>query len=90
MKYKAVFFDLDGTLMDTSEGIFACGRYAMDKAGIEYWIVYAEDEAGAKLAGQYGVTSAPTLFVPAEDGYALYGGLSDILTFVKESSKVTA
>ena len=36
MKYKAVFFDLDGTLMDTSEGIFACGRYAMDKAGIPF------------------------------------------------------
>ena len=36
MKYKAVFFDLDGTLMDTSEGIFACGRYAMDKAGLPF------------------------------------------------------
>ena len=34
MKYKAVFFDLDGTLMDTSEGIFAGGRYAMDKIGL--------------------------------------------------------
>ena len=34
MKYKAVFFDLDGTLMDTSDGIFAGGRYAMDKVGI--------------------------------------------------------
>ena len=34
MKYKAVFFDLDGTLMDTSDGIFAGGRYAMDRVGI--------------------------------------------------------
>jgi len=34
MRYKAVFFDLDGTLMDTSEGIFAGGRYAMDKLGL--------------------------------------------------------
>ena len=34
MKFKAVFFDLDGTLMDTSDGIFAGGRYAMDKVGI--------------------------------------------------------
>ncbi len=35
MKYKAVFFDLDGTLMDTSEGVLAGGRYAMEKVGIE-------------------------------------------------------
>ena len=34
MKYRAVFFDLDGTLMDTSDGIFSGGRYAMDKVGI--------------------------------------------------------
>ena len=34
MRYKAVFFDLDGTLMDTSDGIFAGGRYAMEKVGI--------------------------------------------------------
>lgn len=33
MKYKAVFFDFDGTLMDTSVGIFAGGRYAMEKLG---------------------------------------------------------
>ncbi|MBP3735581.1 MAG: ribonucleoside triphosphate reductase [Lachnospiraceae bacterium] len=63
---------------------------AMDKAGIEYRVVYAEDEAGAKLAEQYGVTSAPTLFVPSESGYTLCGGLSDILAFVRESTKVTA
>ncbi len=34
MRYKAVFFDLDGTLMDTSDGIFAGGRHAMQKVGI--------------------------------------------------------
>ncbi len=33
MKYKAVFFDFDGTLMDTSVGIYAGGRYAMEKLG---------------------------------------------------------
>ena len=33
MKYKAVFFDFDGTLMDTSVGIFAGGKYAMEKLG---------------------------------------------------------
>ena len=35
MKYKAVFFDMDGTLMDTSRGIYAAGRYAMKSLGFE-------------------------------------------------------
>ena len=48
MKYKAVFFDLDGTLMDTSEGVLAGGRYAMEKVGIEIpadarWITIEKD-----------------------------------------------
>lgn len=34
MKYKAVFLDFDGTLMNTSEGILAGARYAMSKAGL--------------------------------------------------------
>lgn len=33
MKYKAVFFDFDGTLMDTSEGIYAGAHYSMAKVG---------------------------------------------------------
>lgn len=34
MKYKAVFFDFDGTLMDTSSGIYEGGRYAMERLGL--------------------------------------------------------
>lgn len=33
MKYKLVVFDFDGTLMDTSEGIFYCCRASMEKCG---------------------------------------------------------
>lgn len=33
MKYKLVIFDFDGTLMDTSEGIFYCGRTVMENRG---------------------------------------------------------
>lgn len=31
--YKYLFFDLDGTLTDSKEGIFNCIRYAMEKLG---------------------------------------------------------
>ena len=33
-KYKLVIFDLDGTLMDTSEGILSAVKYTIDKAGM--------------------------------------------------------
>lgn len=34
--YKYAFFDFDGTVCDTSEGIFNCAAYAMEKMGVEY------------------------------------------------------
>ena len=35
MKYKLVIFDFDGTLMDTSEGIYDCGKRAMSAVGLK-------------------------------------------------------
>lgn len=35
MMYRYIFFDLDGTLTDSKEGIFNCLRYAFDKMGVE-------------------------------------------------------
>lgn len=34
MKFKAAVFDVDGTLIDNSEGIYNCIRYALEKMGI--------------------------------------------------------
>ena len=34
-KYKYVFFDMDGTIGDTREGIFNCTRYGFEKLGKE-------------------------------------------------------
>lgn len=34
MKYKAIFFDLDGTLTDPEEGILNCIQYATDYYGV--------------------------------------------------------
>ena len=33
-KYKYIFFDMDGTLGDTQEGIFNCTKYAFEKLGV--------------------------------------------------------
>lgn len=35
MKKKVILFDLDGTLLNTEEGISKCVRYALEKFGIE-------------------------------------------------------
>ena len=36
--YSFLFFDFDGTLYDTVEGITKCVRYALQKRGLEgYW-----------------------------------------------------
>lgn len=43
MKYKYVLFDLDGTVVDSSEGITTSVAYALDKKGIPY-----EDKASLK------------------------------------------
>lgn len=34
MKYKYLLFDLDGTLVDTTEGVFKSAQYALEKFGI--------------------------------------------------------
>lgn len=34
MKYKYIFFDLDGTLTDSQEGIINCVKYALESFGI--------------------------------------------------------
>ena len=31
--YHTIFFDLDGTLTDSKEGILNCLRYALDRMG---------------------------------------------------------
>ncbi len=66
MKYKAVFFDLDGTLMDTSEGVFAGGRYAMEKVGIpipqiDDWNVFIGPPLGDCFRVAFGVTDDATI-----------------------------
>ena len=60
MRYRAVFFDLDGTLMDTSDGIFAGGRHAMETVGIpipeiEDWNVFIGPPLGDCFRLTFGI-----------------------------------
>ena len=34
-QYKAILFDLDGTLLDTSEGVISSVQYTIDTLGYE-------------------------------------------------------
>ena len=33
-QYKAILFDLDGTLLDTSEGVISSVQYTIDTLGV--------------------------------------------------------
>lgn len=61
-KYKAVLFDLDGTLADTSEGVYESVRYAAEKLGLKA----ADDELLKKFIG-------PPLQVTFSKEYGLSG-----------------
>ncbi|MCR5665221.1 MAG: ribonucleoside triphosphate reductase [Eubacterium sp.] len=58
-------------------------KHALEGANIEYRVVYAEDQEGAELAKEYSILSAPTLFVPNQDGYKTYSNVSNIMGYVK-------
>lgn len=47
-KYDTILFDLDGTLVDSSEGIMRSAQYALSRFGIEVAIV--KDGFFGKLA----------------------------------------
>ncbi len=40
MKYKYLLFDLDGTLIDTTEGVYKCAQHALSKFGL--YVGFAE------------------------------------------------
>lgn len=73
MKYKAVFFDLDGTLTDSGEGITRCARLALEHFGIE-----VEDQSGLRaFVGPPLRESFPKFGVPrdrVEEAVAVFRG----------------
>ncbi len=96
--YKTVIFDLDGTLIDTSAGVIACGKYAMSKIGMPE----ISDAAARKILGPPLADSFPNeLGVPLEKVDAaieyfrehyqtqqynakVYDGITNLLEFLKQ------
>lgn len=66
MKYKAVFFDFDGTLMDTSEGIIECGKHSMEFMGLKIspdvdWNTFIGPPLEQCFMTTHGITDKKTL-----------------------------
>ncbi len=60
--YRYIFFDLDGTLTDSKEGIFNCLRYAFEKMGVQA----PEEDTLVKFIGP-----------PLQDSFARYCGFTE-------------
>ena len=60
--YRTIFFDLDGTLTDSKEGIFNCLRYAFEKMGVQA----PEEDTLVKFIGP-----------PLQDSFARYCGFTE-------------
>ncbi len=58
-------------------------KILLDKAGIKYVSIDAEEQKDITL--KYGVTNAPTLLVPAGNGYEVYDNVSKIKKFVEDN-----
>jgi len=59
-------------------------KMLLNDAGVDYEVVYADEDEGAKLATEYNITSAPTLIVPSGDGAKLYGNVSNIRGYIND------
>ena len=61
----------------------------LDKAGIAYQVIYADDVKGAAFAERNNIIQAPTLLMPVEGGYRKYTNIGEIAGLVKKASAVS-
>ena len=69
-----------------------CGaaKKMLDKAGVSYQVVYADNEDGAAFAEQNNIIQAPTLLIPVEGGYHKYTNIGEISAFTKKRAMIMA
>ena len=69
-----------------------CGaaKKMLDKAGVSYQVVYADNEDGAAFAEQNNIIQAPTLLIPVEGGYHKYTNIGEISAFTKKRAMISA
>ena len=72
-----------GLLIFTTKTCPNCkmAKAMLDKAGIAYTVIDAEDNKDTTLA--YGVKKAPTLLVPNGNGYDVYDNASKIKGYIE-------
>ena len=58
----------------------------LNQAGIEYDVVLADEADGAEIAGQYSISSAPTLIVQSGEEAELYSNVSNIRAYIGKRS----
>ena len=74
--YKYIFWDLDGTLLDTYEGVSNCVRYALDYYGIISKTGNAAEIHRAAPAGVFSEAGASSAGVCGGGDRALPGAVS--------------
>ncbi len=97
MKYKAIFFDLDGTLSDPKEGIINSIKYAMDFYNFDYSNIDLTKFIGPPLLesfkdtlGEEKASEAVVKYRERFDGMGglfenhLYNGVKEVLIALKE------
>ena len=104
-KYKYVAFDLDGTLIDTSEGIFSSIRYAVKESGLreltdEELHTFIGPPLQRTFNKYYGLTGGALDKVMADYRYIYkksemfkakpYDGIFDVLAFLNKNGFVPA
>ena len=101
--YKTIIFDLDGTLLNTSEGVINSVKYALDKMGLEqlpyekakHFIGPPLQEGFAKVAGLVG-EDIDTAVIHYRENYKnrgaifeaeVYEGIIDVLKHLKNDGR---
>lgn len=80
--------DADRLILVTTKTCPNCqaAKNYLNQAGIEYDVILADEADGAEIAGQYSISSAPTLIVQSGEEAELYSNVSNIRAYIGKRS----